>query len=231
MNQTVTENHRLRDTIIIGAGLTGLTTAYCLTRKGCDIEVIEQSPCVGGQIRTYHENGFTFESGPRSRTLVASAMISGPMPSPAKRAILTSIVVIVYFNDIQHFDSRLDGGLRLVGVQSAGLEFAPVHLPGDDRLHEGVGTASRRDRNGIVAQHRKLAFELMLVDLPQGPHEGVVLAVARRGLLVFPAVDFDPKRRDGMQSLRKRKAVIENPNRIFDLVVAQHVGNDVAGHG
>lgn len=54
MNQTVTENHRLRDTIIIGAGLTGLTTAYCLTRKGCDIEVIEQSPCVGGQIRTYH---------------------------------------------------------------------------------------------------------------------------------------------------------------------------------
>ena len=28
MNQTVTENHRLRDTIIIGAGLTGLTTAY-----------------------------------------------------------------------------------------------------------------------------------------------------------------------------------------------------------
>ena len=66
MNQTVTENHRLRDTIIIGAGLTGLTTAYCLTRKGCDIEVIEQSPCVGGQIRTYHENGFTFESGPNT---------------------------------------------------------------------------------------------------------------------------------------------------------------------
>lgn len=66
MNQTVTENHRLRDTIIIGAGLTGLTTAYYLTRKGCDIEVIEQSPCVGGQIRTYHENGFTFESGPNT---------------------------------------------------------------------------------------------------------------------------------------------------------------------
>lgn len=66
MNQTVTENHRLRDTIIIGAGLTGLTTAYCLTRKGCDIEVIEQSPCVGGKIRTYHENGFTFESGPNT---------------------------------------------------------------------------------------------------------------------------------------------------------------------
>ena len=30
MNQTVTENHRLRDTIIIGAGLTGLTTAIAL---------------------------------------------------------------------------------------------------------------------------------------------------------------------------------------------------------
>ena len=64
MNQTVTENHRLRDTIIIGAGLTGLTTAYCLTRKGCDIEVIEQSPCVGGQIRTTTKMVLRLKVGP-----------------------------------------------------------------------------------------------------------------------------------------------------------------------
>ena len=42
MNQAETKNYRLRDTIIIGAGLTGLTIAYYLTRKGCDVEVIEQ---------------------------------------------------------------------------------------------------------------------------------------------------------------------------------------------
>ncbi len=166
-------------------------------------------------------------SATRSNTFVASATISGPMPSPAKRAILTSIVVIVYFNDIQHFDSRLDGSLRLVGVQPAGLELAAVHLPGDDRLHEGVGAASGRNRNGIVAQHRKLAPELFAVDLPQGAHEGVVLAVARRGPLVRAAVNLDPERRDGVHPLRQREAVIENPDRGVDRVVAQHVGDDI----
>ena len=66
MNQTTTDIHRLRDTVIIGAGLTGLTTAYYLNRKGCDVEVIEQQSRTGGQIRTYHEAGFTFESGPNT---------------------------------------------------------------------------------------------------------------------------------------------------------------------
>ena len=66
MNQAETKNYRLRDTIIIGAGLTGLTIAYYLTRKGCDVEVIEQQSRTGGQICTYHESGFTFESGPNT---------------------------------------------------------------------------------------------------------------------------------------------------------------------
>lgn len=66
MNQPETKNYRLRDTIIIGAGLTGLTIAYYLTRKGCDVEVIEQQSRTGGQICTYHESGFTFESGPNT---------------------------------------------------------------------------------------------------------------------------------------------------------------------
>lgn len=52
--------------IIIGAGLTGLTTAFWLSRKGADVHILERSDRVGGQIRTFREAGFTFESGPNT---------------------------------------------------------------------------------------------------------------------------------------------------------------------
>ncbi len=55
-----------RDIIIIGAGLTGLSTAFNLKRQGRDVLVLEKADRIGGQIRTYHEDGFTYESGPNT---------------------------------------------------------------------------------------------------------------------------------------------------------------------
>lgn len=52
--------------VVIGAGLTGLSTAFHLHRQGRDVVILEKADCVGGQIHTYHENGFTFESGPNT---------------------------------------------------------------------------------------------------------------------------------------------------------------------
>ncbi|MDR0989287.1 MAG: protoporphyrinogen oxidase [Prevotellaceae bacterium] len=57
---------RQRAVIVIGAGLTGLTTAHFLRLKQRDVEVLEQTPRIGGQIRTHTEEGFTFESGPNT---------------------------------------------------------------------------------------------------------------------------------------------------------------------
>ena len=57
---------KYRDAVIIGAGLTGLTTAYALSRKGANVEVLEQQPRIGGQIHTFIERGYTFESGPNT---------------------------------------------------------------------------------------------------------------------------------------------------------------------
>lgn len=54
------------DIVLIGAGLTGLTTALHLTRGGKDVQVLECNDRIGGQIRTYSENGFIFESGPNT---------------------------------------------------------------------------------------------------------------------------------------------------------------------
>lgn len=55
--------------VVIGAGLTGLTTAYYLKKQGHQVTVIEKSHRAGGVIESHHEQGFTFESGPTTGVL------------------------------------------------------------------------------------------------------------------------------------------------------------------
>lgn len=57
---------RFRDTVIIGAGLTGLTTAHTLRKKGVDVEIIEKSRRIGGQMQTIEDDGFVIETGPNT---------------------------------------------------------------------------------------------------------------------------------------------------------------------
>ena len=57
------------DIVVIGAGLTGLTTAFYLSRNNRDFLVLEEKDRVGGVIQTSHENGFTFEEGPNTGVL------------------------------------------------------------------------------------------------------------------------------------------------------------------
>jgi len=52
--------------IIIGAGISGLTTAYLLHKDGFDVTVLEKDDKVGGSIETMTENGFLFDRGPNS---------------------------------------------------------------------------------------------------------------------------------------------------------------------
>lgn len=52
--------------IVIGAGISGLTTAYLLSKKGFDVNVLEKNNAVGGSIESVTENGFLFDRGPNS---------------------------------------------------------------------------------------------------------------------------------------------------------------------
>ena len=52
--------------VIIGAGISGLTTAYLLFKEGYDVVVLEQKDNVGGSIETVDANGFLFDRGPNS---------------------------------------------------------------------------------------------------------------------------------------------------------------------
>ncbi len=57
------------DVAIIGAGITGLTAAFLLRQKGKQVQLLERTNRTGGQIRTFREAGFTFESGPNTGTI------------------------------------------------------------------------------------------------------------------------------------------------------------------
>ena len=52
--------------VIIGAGISGLTTAYLLFKEGYDVVILEQKDKVGGSIETVSEDGFLFDRGPNS---------------------------------------------------------------------------------------------------------------------------------------------------------------------
>jgi len=52
--------------IIIGAGISRLTTAYLLHKEGFNVTVLEKNNRVGGSIETVTEGSFLFDRGPNS---------------------------------------------------------------------------------------------------------------------------------------------------------------------
>jgi oxygen-dependent protoporphyrinogen oxidase len=51
---------------IVGAGITGLTAAYALKKRGVPVTVYEAGQQPGGVIRTVHRDGFLAECGPNT---------------------------------------------------------------------------------------------------------------------------------------------------------------------
>lgn len=58
------------ETVIVGAGLTGLSTGYYLGKENKDFLIIESSARFGGVIDSGEENGFIYETGPNAGVLV-----------------------------------------------------------------------------------------------------------------------------------------------------------------
>ena len=89
-----------KKTVILGAGVSGLATAYWLKKSGADVTVLEKSSQVGGSMESISENGYLFDRGPNSglettefvKELVDGVGLSDQMiyasPSGNKRYIL-----------------------------------------------------------------------------------------------------------------------------------------------
>ena len=52
--------------IVVGAGLSGLTAAWALARRGGEVEVLEASDRPGGVVRSERRDGFLLELGPNT---------------------------------------------------------------------------------------------------------------------------------------------------------------------
>jgi len=53
-----------RDVIVVGGGISGLTTAWRLEKAGVDVCLLEAAPRVGGCSQTKQQDGFLLEQGP-----------------------------------------------------------------------------------------------------------------------------------------------------------------------
>lgn len=54
------------EVVVIGAGISGLSTAHYLKRRGISVQVLERSTRTGGTIETKHVDGFLVDCGPNS---------------------------------------------------------------------------------------------------------------------------------------------------------------------
>lgn len=62
-------------TLIIGGGISGLSTAYYLAKRNLPSTIVESRPRLGGVIQTDHVHGCTLESGPDSFLSVKPAAL------------------------------------------------------------------------------------------------------------------------------------------------------------
>ena len=53
-------------TVVVGAGLSGLSAAWALARAGRDVVVLEASARAGGAVQTISSDGFLLEAGPNT---------------------------------------------------------------------------------------------------------------------------------------------------------------------
>ena len=60
------EHSKRPNVILIGAGITGLATAFCLRKAGIGVRVLEKRQAVGGTMRTIRQDGFLIDTGPNS---------------------------------------------------------------------------------------------------------------------------------------------------------------------
>lgn len=63
------------DIVIIGSGLTGLTTAFYLRKAGFKVLVLEKNDRPGGVMQTYKKDGFTYEAGPNTGVVSSTELV------------------------------------------------------------------------------------------------------------------------------------------------------------
>ena len=132
----------MKSVAIIGAGITGLTAAFYLKRKGIPVTVYEASGRVGGVIQSLRQGGWLAEFGPNTLLetspkigqLVRDAGLQSRRLDPDPKA--EARYVVRYQRPIAMPGSPL--GFFTTKLFTAGAKLAVLREPFMPRRHDGV---------------------------------------------------------------------------------------------
>lgn len=155
--------------LVVGAGVSGLTTAYALKKAGVSTLVVEACPRPGGVIQSIQREGFLVECGPQS--------FSG-------NASVTSVC-----NDLGILDQRLvadgkaprfiliDGKLQNVPM-SPGIVFSSLFAGGTRLaiLRDLFGSSQAPEPDESIADFIRRKFSATLLERLVGPFTSGIYA-------------------------------------------------------
>lgn len=145
---------------VIGAGITGLSTAIELRDRGAKVTVIEAAPRAGGVITTLRRDGFLVEAGPTSLTATAplerlidrlglGAARIGTQPAAQRRYIVRAGKLVALPDG--------PGALATTDAISAAAKFALLREPfvkaRRDDAEESLADLVRRRLNDEVLDY------------------------------------------------------------------------------
>jgi phytoene dehydrogenase-like protein len=94
-----------RRTVIVGAGISGLTAGAYLLRSGHDVLILEKTSRCGGLVNSFQKEGFVFDTGPRA---FGNAGILVPMLEDLniRLPLVKGLVSTGIREEIVHYDDR-----------------------------------------------------------------------------------------------------------------------------
>jgi phytoene dehydrogenase-like protein len=94
-----------RRTVVVGAGLSGLTAGAYLLRSGHEVLILEKTSRCGGLVSSFEREGFVFDTGPRA---FGNAGILVPMLEDLgiRLALVKGLVSTGIREEIVHYDDR-----------------------------------------------------------------------------------------------------------------------------
>ena len=141
------------DTIVIGAGISGLAVAHGLEQRDRTVAVLEAAPRAGGVIATTHRDGALYERGPNS-TLDTSPRIA---------QLLAELGIAS-----ERADASESAAIRYI-VRSARLAALPTSPP-----------AFLKTRAFSTGAKLRLLREPFIAPTPPGVEESIAAFVRRR---------------------------------------------------
>src|SRR5690242_9770543 len=109
------------DTVVVGAGVTGLTCAWRLAEAGQDVLVLEARDRVGGRLRTEEHNGSAFEIG-------------GQWVSPDQEALISLLDDL----GLETYARHRDGASLYVGADGTARRFTGEELPVEEQTGKEI---------------------------------------------------------------------------------------------